>query len=140
MMRQAKSAIRELKRLQAERREIESNPEACDRGERIEHITTVLLNEGLNDPEAVIASTARRQETLPRPNPQASTPAPASPDLAPPQSVSSHDPETRKHKNETTARFPDPPGPAYPRARQTPLPRTPLPDWPKRPEYEPADG
>lgn len=58
MMRQTTTALRELKRLQAECREIESDPETSDRGKRIEHIT-VLLNEGVADPETVATGTAR---------------------------------------------------------------------------------
>ena len=101
MMRQAKSAIRELKSLQAERRQIESDPETCDRGERPEHITTVLLNEGLTGPETVMASTAWREEA-----------ATTNPPLLSP--VSLHDPKTRKHKTEIPPRQPNPMPPAEP--------------------------
>ena len=61
MMRQAKSVICELKRLQAERRELESDPEACDRRERTDHITTALLNAGLSDPATVMPRTTLRK-------------------------------------------------------------------------------
>lgn len=101
MMRQAKSAIRELKRLQAERRETESDPEASDRGERTEHITTVLLDEGLADPETVMASTARREDA-----------AATNPPLL--AFVSSHDPKSRKHKIEIPPRQSDLLPPAKP--------------------------
>ena len=53
MMRQANAATRSLLRLQAARRKIEADPQAYDRGERIEHHMTVLMTGAIADQPAV---------------------------------------------------------------------------------------
>ena len=53
MMRQANAATRSLLRLQAARRKIEADPQAYDRGERIEHHMTVLMTGAIADQPTV---------------------------------------------------------------------------------------
>ncbi len=77
--------MRELRRLKADRRAAQSDPEAIDQGERAEHIAALLLAEGLANP----------------PPPGKLTAGPEAP-------VSPHDPETQHTKTETPPRQPAP--------------------------------
>ncbi len=133
-MRQAASAMRELRRLQADRRAVQSDPEAIDQGERAEHIAALLLAEGLANPpppgkltagpEALVSPhdpETQHTKTETPPRQPASTPVisrrPQRDTAIPPEPerrafVSPHDLRTRKHKTETAARRPNPSPPA----------------------------
>ena len=120
MMRQADSAVRMLLRLQEARRKLEARPEDHDRAERAEHITAVLMKQVFDtpapprrppppaEPTAVIARSAKRDAAIP-------------PEPPHPTRVSSHDPETRKHATETSARQPAPPAAEQPKPARHPL-------------------
>ena len=120
MYRQANSASRELRHLKEARAKAASVPELTDKGERAEHLTTVLMAEGLTNPPAPVK--------LVEPGPEESTPLIVSPSgteslptkteipprqPAPPvgapsrtatPAVSSHDPKSRHTKTEIRAR------------------------------------
>ncbi len=120
MYRQANSASRELRHLKQARANTASLPELSGRGERAEHLTTVLMAEGLSNPPAPVKliepgpdestplivsspdteSLNTKTKTAPRQPP----PAIPAPSRAATPTVSSHDPKTRKHKTETLPR------------------------------------
>ena len=96
MYRQANSASRELRNLKQARTNGAALPELSGRGERAEHLTTVLMAEGLTNPPAPVK--------LIEPGPDESTPL----------VVSSSDPESHNTKTETGAA-----PPAFPQGTRT---------------------
>ena len=106
MLRQADSAIRLLLRLQANRKQIETNPQAYDRGARLEHITGVAMTQALAGPPVSPHDPKSQNHAIETPARQraALTPVIARPTerLTPtqepphPTSVSRHDPDPAK--------------------------------------------
>ena len=90
--REAKRAVREIKRLQAETRKRHADLEATDRAERIEHVTMVMMAEAI--------------EQMPDPTPPPYVPQRAA---AEKPRVSKTDPKSRRTETETPPRQPDRP-------------------------------
>lgn len=113
MMRQANAAIRELHRLQAARYKLEADREAYARAERTEHITTLLLAEGLTNPPPPVQLAPSSPEPAVSPDDldphTTETETPERQPIVLP--VSSRDPAPRKHKTETPPRQPHDPEP-----------------------------
>ena len=118
MMRQANAATRSLLRLQAARRTIEADPQAYDRGERIEHHMTVLMTGAITDRPPVSPddpeSRTTETEILPRhpaPTPALGIASQAQPGVATqasctPPPVSPYNPESHIPETETRPRQP----------------------------------
>ena len=108
MYRQANSASRELRHLKEARAKAASLPELSDKGERAEHLTTVLMAEGLTNPPPPVK--------LIEPGPDESTPLIVSP----------VDTKSLLTKTETHPRLDPPPSllartapPAFPQGTRT---------------------
>ena len=120
MYRQANSASRELRHLKEARAKAASLPELSGRGERAEHLTTVLMAEGLSNPPApvkliepgpdestpliVASSDTESLNTKTETPPRQLAPAIPAPSRTATPAVSPHDPKSRHTKTETLPR------------------------------------